>query len=65
MLDIIFSSRVYDIGDIFGFGGFSGTLLRIVSSNRNSPAELSSLFAKKETAINNDIEKFIKQITKE
>lgn len=63
MLDIVFSSRIYDIGDIFGFGGLGGTILRIVSSNRNSPAELASLYAKKEAAINNDIDKFIKQLT--
>lgn len=63
MLDIVFSSRVYDIGDIFGFGGLGGTILRIVSTNRNLPADLASLYAKKETAVNKDIDKFITQLT--
>ncbi len=63
MLDIVFSSRVYDIGDIFGFGGLGETILRIVSSNKTMPADLASVLAKKETAINKDIEKFITQLT--
>ncbi len=63
MLDIVFSSRVYDIGDIFGFGGLGETILRIVSSNRNSPADLASVLAKKESAISKDIDKFVTQLT--
>lgn len=63
MLDIIFSSRVYDIGDIFGFGGLGETVLRLVSSNRKSPADLASLYAKRESAVTKDIEKFVTALT--
>ncbi|MDD4773951.1 MAG: hypothetical protein PHZ09_10190 [Eubacteriales bacterium] len=63
MLDIVFSSRVYDIGDIFGFGGLGDTILRIISSNKDMPADLASLIAKKENAITKDIDKFITQMT--
>lgn len=63
MLDIVFSSRVYDAGDIFGFGGLGDTILRIVSKNRNAPADLASLYAKKEAAVASAIEKFTAQIT--
>lgn len=63
MLDIVFSSRVYDAGDIFGFGGLGDTILRIVSQNRNAPADLASLYAKKEAAVASAIEKFTAQIS--
>lgn len=56
MLDIIFSSRIYDIGDIYGFGGFTGTILRYPSTYKE---DYASAFAKAEVKMQTDIDKMI------
>ncbi len=63
MLDVIFSHRVVDIGDVFDFGGFAGTLL---SYPKSYPGKytIASVFASNENKINSAIEKFYEQIDK-
>ena len=63
MLDIIFSHRVTDIGDVFDFGGFGGQLLNFPKQNPGKYT-IASTYASNENRINSDIEKFIKQVEK-
>ena len=57
MLDIIFASRLYDIGTICNFGGiFSPTLV----GSAGKP--VSSLVESNKTVVNKDIEKFMESI---
>ncbi|MHC1694799.1 MAG: hypothetical protein AB9835_05945 [Eubacteriales bacterium] len=59
MLDIIFSSRVFDLGEIYGFGGMNEALLRIAATKNR---DIASLFEKKEVAMQKDIDKLIKKV---
>jgi hypothetical protein len=54
MLKIIFDTRTYDIGSIYGFGGFYGKLITHAANSRNS--NLASLFASGEKTITSSIE---------
>jgi len=58
MLDIIFSSRLYEIGEIYAFGGFAGMILRYPSTYKT---EFASAFAKVEAKMQTDIEKMIEK----
>ncbi len=58
MLDLIFASRVFDIGIIYGFGGFASAF-ESVDAVKNGVA---SLYASKSAAIEKDIQKFIESI---
>lgn len=54
MLKIIFDTRMYDIGSIYGFGSFYGQLITHAATSRNS--NLASLFASDEKTITSSIE---------
>jgi ABC-type sugar transport system, periplasmic component len=56
MLDIIFKSTLYEIGEIYAFGGFAGTILRYPSTYKN---EFASSFARVEERMQTDIDKMI------
>lgn len=60
MLDIIFDTRTYDIGNICNFGGIADLVLGL----RNTPDIVSSLAARKEKA-QTDLEKFIEELGQE
>lgn len=60
MLDIIINQRVYDFGDIFGFGSFANTWL---SLSRTGNRDIASLYNKNEKIINRDIDKLVKKVT--
>ena len=61
MLDILFSTRLYDLGSVGHFGGFETEWLRMVS---NKKRDIVSLYDKSERAIQSDIDKLIKAIEK-
>ena len=56
MLNIIFSSRIYDIGEIYNFGGLGTGVVRYPSTYKN---EYASAFAKMEPKMHTDIDKMI------
>jgi hypothetical protein len=58
MLDIIFANRVFDIGIIYGFGGFVSAYDSIYESKYGA----ASLYASKSAAVEADIAKFIEKI---
>lgn len=58
MLDIIFESRVFDIGIVYGFGGFVSAFDSLDSVKNG----VASLYASKADAIANDILKFTENI---
>ena len=53
MLDIIFENRVYDVGDIYGFGTLSSDWLFLTDSGKR---DVVSLYEKKRKMIDKDIE---------
>ena len=55
MLKLIFDTRTYDIGSIYGYGGFYGTLITHAANKRDS--NLASLFASNTSTINSSIDK--------
>ena len=60
MLDIIFSSRIYDNGEIYDFGGIGGDLIYMTMTfDRN----IASTYAKKEKMIAKQIEKTVKAVS--
>ena len=61
MLDILFSTRLYDLGSVGHFGAFETEWLRMVS---NKKRDIVSLYDKCEKAIQSDIDKLIKAIDK-
>jgi len=56
MLDIIFTSTVYDLGTVFNFGTFVYHLEQLIQKNS---IQLASAYAKLEKRINKDIDKII------
>jgi len=58
MLDIIFNSTVYDLGTVFGIGGWIGNLEGDMRNLRNT---LSSHFERGQDRIERDIERLIEQ----
>jgi len=61
MLDILFDTRLYDLGSVGHFGGFETEWLRMVSNNKR---DIVSLYEKSEKKIQSDITKLIKAIDK-
>lgn len=62
MLDIIFSSRIYDNGEIYDFGGIGGDLIYMTMTfDRN----IASTYAKKEKMIAKQIEKTVKDFAED
>lgn len=57
MLDLIFNSRVYDLGEFFQFGGFNMTFLRIWSYKAGT--NLASIYERYDTRVENAINDFI------
>ena len=59
MLDIVFDSRVYDIGYVFGFGGLPAAFQGMtVTKNIN----VAGMFARVEKATQKAIDRFMKQM---
>ena len=58
MLDIIFASRVYDIGAINNWGGYSWDIIALTMTNNR---DIASLYSKKETAATTDMAKTIEK----
>jgi len=56
MLDIIFHNRVWDLGEIANYGGFSGDL---ISMSMKNDSNLASLFEKRQGNMQKDIDKAI------
>lgn len=61
MLDIIFGTRVFDLGDICNFGGFSIDFICISTGSRSE--DIASFYAKYENAIQSDIDDFVALVT--
>jgi hypothetical protein len=61
MLDILFNTRLYDLGSVGHFGGFETEWLRIQS---NKKRDIVSIYEKSEKKIQSDIDKLIKAIEK-
>ena len=61
MLDIIFNTRVYDLGEVAMFGQFSADWLRIVS---NKQRDIVSMYERKERQIQSDIDRLITALEK-
>ncbi|MHB1154741.1 MAG: extracellular solute-binding protein [Eubacteriales bacterium] len=59
MLDIIFSSRVYDLGEFYQFGGFNEAFLRL---HPNKKTDIVSMFAGKEKLMQTAIDKLIQTV---
>jgi hypothetical protein len=57
MLDIIFSTRTYDLGDVFGFGSLAADMYNI------TPDGVATFYAKHEKAAQKAIDKFIDKIS--
>jgi hypothetical protein len=59
MLDIIFSTRVYDIGGVYSFGGVFGDINNIASrEDRN----IISFFERREAAMQTAIDRLVDRI---
>jgi len=56
MLDIIFSTRIYDIGEIYAFGNYAVDVTRYASTYKS---DYASAFAASETKMQTDIDKMI------
>ena len=56
MLDIIFTNRVWDLGEIANYGGFGGDLIQMSMKNDSN---LASLFEKRQGNMQKDIDKAI------
>lgn len=61
MLDIIFSSTVFDVGEIYNFGSFSGDLIFMSMTNDRN---VTSKFEKASAKMDKDIEKCIEKYDK-
>ncbi|MDD4773307.1 MAG: hypothetical protein PHZ09_06835 [Eubacteriales bacterium] len=59
MLDLIFANRVYDLGDVYGFGGLANNFLSIAGTGNT---DVASFYQKYEKATVAAIDKFIEQI---
>ena len=57
MLDIIFDNRVFDLGDIMNFGGFSIDFICISTGAKST--DITSFYEKYKPKIAADIEKFM------
>ena len=60
MLDIIFNSRVYDIGSVYSFGN---VFLDFIELSRNQNRNVMSYYESRITRMESDIEKVVKNFT--
>ena len=60
MLDIIFNSRIYDLGEFYGFGGLSWTWTTIIETKNR---DFVSMYEKVSGKIQNEIDKLIEKIS--
>lgn len=58
-LDIIFSGRKYDLGDLFAFGGFATEWLRIYATRSR---DIVSMYERRENQIQRDIQRLIDRV---
>lgn len=58
-LDTLFTGRIYDLGDLYHFGGFPDKWLRIYATKSR---DLVSMYEKAESAIQSDIVKLVEAI---
>ena len=58
MLDIIFASRVYDLGAINNWGGYSWDIIALTMTNNR---DIASLYSRKETTAMSDIAKTVEK----
>ena len=58
MLDLIFSTRTYDLGDVFGFGALASDMYNI------TPSAVATFYTKHEKLAQKAIDKFITNIEK-
>lgn len=63
MLDLIFASRVYDLGEFFQFGGFNSAFLRMWTNKTNE--KVAALYQQYDSRITAAIEQFIEKVVKE
>ena len=61
MLDLIFSTRAYDLGDVFNFGSLAGDFIGIAGTGNR---DVASFYKKQEKAAQKAIDKFVEQIEK-
>ncbi len=61
MLDLIFATRTYDLGDVFGFGSLAGDWLNIGSTGKS---DIASFYTKHEKNAQKAIDKFLVSIEK-
>jgi len=59
ILDLLMRTRVYDLGEVYAFGGFNNTWLRFAATNTK---DIVSTYEKSEAAMNKDLEKLVKVI---
>ena len=59
MLEIIFESRCYDIGKIFGWGGFNAAVNTVVQNNTGFVSSIESLMTAAQTAMEKSYEDFM------
>ena len=60
MLDLIFSTRVYDLGEFFQFGSFNSVFLRI-RTNR-AGRNITTVYQRFSSKVDQAIEKFINEV---
>ncbi|MGI6202847.1 MAG: hypothetical protein ACOYID_05530 [Eubacteriales bacterium] len=61
MLDLIFATRTYDLGDVFNFGSLAGDWIGIAGTGNR---DVASFYARHEKAAQKAIDKFIEQLQK-
>lgn len=63
MLDLIFASRVYDLGEFFQFGAFNSAFLRMWTNKTNE--KVATLYQQYDSKVTAAIEEFIEKVVKE
>ena len=58
MLDLIFSNRHYDLGEIYDPGNFANTLIYLTM---NAKRDIASLWAKQEKSVTRNLEKLLEK----
>lgn len=63
MLDLIFATRVYDLGEFFQFGTFNSAFLRIWTNNTTE--SIATLYQQYDSKVQASIDDFIDKVVKE
>ena len=63
MLDLIFASRVYDLGEFFQFGAFNSAFLRMWTNKTNE--NVATLYQQYDSKVTAAISQFIEKVVKE